>query len=363
LRIADCRGREGGWPRRRFLAAAAAAAGGLAVPRGAPAAVPAPTEPREGHLRNLRRLTAGGQNAEAYFSADGTRLIFQSTRDGRACDQMYTMRADGSDVRLVSTGQGATTCGYFFPDRPRLLYASTHLGGAACPPRADRSAGYAWNLHPDYEIFSADLDGGNLIRLTHNPGYDAEAAVSPDGRHIVFTSLREGDLDLYMMDADGANVRRLTTEYGYDGGPFFSWSGRHIVYRAFHPRTEAERARYAADLAVNLFRPTWLELFLMNADGTGARQVTGLRAASFAPFLHPDDGRIIFSSNVHDPSGRSFALHLVKSDGTGLERITFAGTFASFPMFSADGRRLVFASNRDAAGPHEFNIFLADWVD
>ena len=337
---------------------------GAAMPPGAASASPvAPADPRETRLRNLRQLTFGGQNAEAYFSADGRRLIFQSTRDGRACDQIHTMHADGTDVRLVSTGQGVTTCGFFFPDRPRLLYASTHLGGAACPPRPAPAGGYAWALHPDYEIFSADLDGGNVVRLTHNPGYDAEAAVSPDGKRIVFTSLRGGDLDLYLMDADGGNVRRLTTDYGYDGGPFFSWSGKHIVYRAFHPRTEAERARYTADLAQNLFRPTWLELFLMNADGAGRRQVTQLGAASFAPFSHPDDRRIIFASNVHDPAGRSFALYLVNVDGTGLERITFAETFASFPMFSADGRRLVFASNRGAARPREFNVFLADWAD
>ncbi len=322
-----------------------------------------PHDPRETHLRNLHRLTSRGQNAEAYFSADGKEVIFQSTRDGLGCDQIFTMNADGTNVRMVSTDRGVTTCGFFFPDRPRIIYASTHLGSAACPPRPAPTGGYAWGLHPDYEIFSADMDGGNLTRLTDNPGYDAEGAVSPDGKRIVFTSLRRGDLDLYLMDADGGNVRRLTTDYGYDGGPFFSWSGKYIVYRAFHPRTEAERAGYAEDLARNIFRPTWLELFVMNADGTGKRQVTQLGAASFAPFLHPDDERIIFSSNLHDPTRRSFALYLVRTDGSGLERITFAETFASFPMFSRDGRRLVFTSNRGAASPREFNIFLADWAD
>lgn len=331
------------------------------------AARPAPLDPQERHLRNLRQLTFGGQNAEAYFSPDGKRLILQSTRDGRHCDQIYVMDLQGDDVRMVSTGKGVTTCSFFFPDGRRFIYASTHLAGPECPPRPDMSRGYAWALQP-YHIFAADPDKGTLTQLTREGEYNAEGALSPDGKQIVFTSLRDGDLDLYLMDSDGSNVRRLTREYGYDGGPFFSWDGKHIVYRSFHPKTEAERQEYAANLARHVFRPTWLELFVMNADGTGQRQVTRLGAASFAPFMHPKSPQIIFASNLHDSTGRSFALYLVNMDGTGLERVTYQGGFSSFPMFSPDGGQVVYCSSRGASpersphAPPEFNVFLAEWV-
>jgi Tol biopolymer transport system component len=219
-----------GVSRRDVLRGGLGAAAVLAVPalaagQAAPAR-PAATDPRERHLARLRQLTFGGQNAEAYWDWTGTRLVFQSTRPPHGCDQIFTMGEDGSDVRLISTGRGRTTCAFFFPDGRRLIYASTHHAAAACPPPADRSSGYVWATYPSYEIYAADADGGRLTRLTTNEGYDAEAAVSPDGSRIVFTSLREGDLDLYVMDADGGHVRRLTDRLGYDGGPFFSWDGR-----------------------------------------------------------------------------------------------------------------------------------------
>ena len=341
--------------RRAFLKLGVAGAMSLA-------ATPVIPEPRERHLTNLQQLTFGGQNAEAYFDATGTRLIFQSTRPPFACDQIFTMRTDGSDVRLVSTGKGRTTCGYFFPDATRIIYASTHFGGDACPPPPDRTGGYVWPIYPSYEIVAADADGGHVTRLTDHEGYDAEGAVSPDGRRIVFTSLREGDLDLYVMDADGGNVRRLTDRPGYDGGPFFSWDGRHIVFRASRPDTTAELDEYRALLRRGLVRPGVLEIYVMRADGAGVTQVTRKGAASFAPFLHPNNQQIVFSSNLHDPTGRTFALYLVNVDGSGLERLTYAESFASFPMFSRDGRRLVFTSNRNAAAPREQNVFIAEWI-
>ena len=340
--------------RRAFLQLAAAAAVSLATGPIAP-------DPRERRLGAIRQLTSGGQNAEAYFDQTGTRLIFQSTRPPYGCDQIFTMKDDGSDVRLVSTGKGRTTCGFFFPDGKRIIYASTHFGGDACPPPPERTGGYVWPIYPSYEIVSADADGGHVTRLTDHEGYDAEGVVSPDGRHIVFTSLREGDLDLYLMDADGKNVRRLTDRPGYDGGPFFSWDGRSIVFRAGRPDTAAALDEYRELLRRGLVRPGALEIYLMRADGTGLTQVTKKGGASFAPFLHPNNQQIIFSSNFHDPSGRSFALYLVNVDGSGLERITYADTFASFPMFSRDGRRLVFTANRNAAAPREQNVFIADW--
>ncbi len=317
----------------------------------------------ERHLENIRQLTSGGQNAEAYFSADGRSLIFQSTRDQYQCDQIFTMRIDGSDLRLVSTGRGSTTCGFFFPSTDRILYSSTHLGGDDCPPRPDYSRGYVWALYPTYDIFTADLDGSNLQRLTDAWGYDAEATISTDGSKIVFTSMRDGDLDIYVIDADGSNVRRLTHELGYDGGAFFSRDGSLIVYRASRPETETERREYLSLLQENLVRPANLEIFVMDADGSNKRQVTRNGAANFAPFFFPSGRRIIFASNMHDPRGRNFDLYAVDIDGSNLERITFHPDFDAFPMFSPDGRKLVWASNRNARVPGETNIFIADWLD
>jgi TolB protein len=348
--------------RREVLRLGVAAAAAALTPGREAAATPAPLEPREKRLANLRRLTAGGQNAEAYWDATGTRLIFQSTRPPYDCDQMFTMRADGGEQRRLSSG-GRTTCGFFFPDGRRVIYATTHLAGVACPPPPDRSQGYVWPLFSTWDIVATDADGGNLTRLTDNDTYDAECAVSPDGRRIVFTSLREGDLDLYLMDADGGNVRRLTDGPGYDGGPFFSWDGRFIVFRASQPDGREELEDYRALLARGLVRPRRLDIYLMNADGTGLRRVTRLAGANFAPFVHPNSRQIIFSSNLHDPSGRSFALYLVDLDGGGLERVTFADGFASFPMFTRDGKRLVFCASRGAAAPRDLDVFVADWDD
>jgi Tol biopolymer transport system component len=320
--------------------------------------------PAEKRLRNVRQLTFGGENAEAYFSGDGGQLIFQSKRDGRTCDQIYTMKTDGSDVHMVSTGEGRTTCSYFYPKKSRILYASTHLGSKECPPAPDyKRTGYVWPIYSSYDIFTARPDGSALKQLTSTPGYDAEATISTDGRKIVFTSMRSGDLDIYTMDADGKNVKRLTTALGYDGGPFFSRDGRQIVYRAYHPQTPEQIARYKQKLAENLIEPTVFELWVMNSDGTNKRQVTRLGAASFAPYFFPDGQRIIFASNVNDPKGRNFDLYAVNVDGTGLERITYEETFDGFPMFSPDGRKLVFASNRKAKTRGDTNVFIADWVD
>jgi TolB protein len=319
---------------------------------------------REGerHLKNVRQLTFGGENAEAYFSADGKKLIFQSTRDGYPADQIYTMHADGSHVRRVSTGKGRCTCSYFFPDGKRILFSSTHHLDPKPPPRPDYSRGYVWPLYPTYDIFTARPDGSRLHQLTHNPGYDAEATISPDGKRIVFTSMRNGDVDLYVMNADGTGVRRLTTALGYDGGAFFSPDGKQIVFRAYRPKTEKDVEDYRALLKENLIRPTTLELYVMNADGTGERQVTQNGAANFCPFFTPDGRRILFASNLGDPNSRNFDLYLIDTDGSHLERVTTDPTFDGFPMFSPDGKRLVWASNRHGAAAGETDIFIADWV-
>jgi len=317
--------------------------------------------PGEKHMANIRQLTAGGENAEAYFSFDEKRLVFQSTRPPYECDQIFTMNIDGSDLRRVSNGNGRTTCGYFLPGDERILYASTHEGSPECPPRPDFSRGYVWALYKDFDIFTARADGSDLRPLTRTAGYDAEATVSPDGRKIVFTSVRDGDLELYSMNIDGTEVRRLTHEKGYDGGAFYSPDSKMIVYRAHHPEDPQEIARYERLLAEGLIEPRALEIMVMAADGSQQRTVTNNGAANFAPFFHPNGKQIIFSSNLDDPQGRNFDLYLINIDGTGLERITFNETFDGFPMFNRAGTRLVFASNRNEGKPGETNIFIADW--
>lgn len=329
------------------------------------AAEPAPPPATEWRLRNIKQLTFGGENAEAYWSFDGTRLVFQSTRDGAKADQIFVMNADGSGVKRVSTGKGRTTCAYFLKGDERILYASTHLGGDEPPPPPDASQGYVWAIYPTYDIFTCRADGTDTRRLTRRDGYDAEGTVSPDGKRMVFTSMRDGDLDLYSVDLDGSNIKRLTHEVGYDGGAFYSPDGKLICYRANHPKTPEDLAAYKELLAKNLVRPSRMELFVMNADGTDKRQVTKNGFANFCPFFTPDGKRLIFASNLDDPRGRppNFELYLINLDGTGLERVTQEKSFDGFPMFSPDGKRLVWASNRNARTPGETNLFVADWVE
>ena len=325
--------------------------------------------PGEKHLANIKQLTFGGENAEAYFSFDGKQLIFQSKRDGHPCDRIYRMNIDGTDVRQVSNGEGRTTCSYFFKDRTRVLYASTQGGSKECPPPADYSHGYVWPVYPDYDIYTANLDGSNIRNLTSSPGYDAEATISPNGKKIVFTSERDGDLELYSMDTDGTHIKRLTNEPGYDGGAFYSPDNKWIVYRGSHPTDPKLIARDKELLRQHLIVPIVFELWVMKADGSAKRQVTRLGAASFAPFFMPDGKRIIFCTDYFDPDRDkphhqpNFDLAIINMDGTGLERVTFNSTFDGFPMFSPNGKKLVFASNRNNKVPSDTNVFIADWVE
>jgi TolB protein len=322
-------------------------------------------ESGERHLTNVRQLTDGGENAEAYFSRDGRQLIFQSTRDGRTCDQQFVMNVDGTGLRRVSTGTGKTTCGYFYANDQRILFASTHAADSTCPPRPDPSRGYVWRLDP-FDLYTARPDGSDLRRLTNYGVYTAEATLSPDGRTIVFTSLKDGDLEIYTMSVDGSNLRRLTTTPGYDGGPFFSPDGSRIVYRAWHPIDSALAADRAL-LRQNMVRPSRMEIWVMNADGSGQRQVTQLGGANFAPFFTPDGKRILFSSNYRNPRSRNFDLFLVDASASlagaeAIEQVTNHPDFDGFPMFSPDGRKLVWGSNRHQSRMGETNIFVADWV-
>ena len=316
---------------------------------------------RETHFGPLVMLTDGAENAEAYWSRDGERLVLQSNRPPYECDQIYVMPAAGGEAELVSTGQGRTTCAYFAGQDDRyIVYASTHAVAEDCPPEPDRSQGYVWPLYRSYDIVRLDTRTGELKALTTEIGYDAEATLSPDGLTIVFTSVRDGDLDIYTMDLEGGNVTRLTDTPGYDGGPFFSPDGSQIVYRSHHPEGR-ELAEFRQLLARGLVRPGQLEVWVMDADGQNQRQVTELGCASFAPFFHPSGQKILFSTNYPDPRGREFDIWLVNLDGSELERVTWSKEFDGFPMFSPDGKRLVFASNRHNSAPGQTNIFVTQW--
>lgn len=317
----------------------------------------------EKHLKSIKMLTDGGENAEAYFSFGEDKLIYQATVGPYKCDQIFLMNIDGSDKKLVSTGKGRTTCAYFLPGDNKILYASTHLVDISCPPPPDFSKGYVWKLYNSFDIFTANIDGSNLKRLTNTPGYDAEATISPKGDKIIFTSLRDGDPEIYTMKLDGSKQTRLTFEKGYDGGAFFSPDGTKIVFRASRPKTKKELADYDSLVKDGLFRPTILEIYIMDADGKNIKQITNFGKASFAPFFHPKGKKIIFSSNVNSKTGRNFDLYMINIDGSGLEQVTFNATFDGFPMFTQNGKHLTFASNRFNKIKRETNIFMAEWVD
>ncbi len=312
-------------------------------------------------LTNILQLTHGGQNAEAYWSPDGKRLIFQSTRGDATCDQEYIMNADGSDQHLVSTGKGRTTCGYFLPDGKHIVYASTHLAAPGCPPDVDHTKGYVWAVYPSYDIFVAKDDGTELKRLTDTDGYDAEATVNWKTKKIIYTSMASKDLDLWTMDLDGSHKKQITKSFGYDGGAVFSRDGKKIAWRAGHPSTPETVQKYTDLLKDNLTSPFKMELFVADSDGKNAKQITNFGCASFAPVFTPDGSQILFSSNRHNCDGRKFELYLINVDGTGLRQVTSFDGFTSFPEFSPDGSKLVFVTDWKAAARYEFNVFTADW--
>ena len=326
--------------------------------------------PEEKHFKNLRQLTFGGDNAEAYLSFDGKYLIFQKTnpKEGIMCDQIWMGKLPETpdepfNPKLVSTGTGRTTCSYFYPDGKHILYASTHLSSKECPPVPDKAKRYIWPVYESFDIFKADTNGHIIKQLTKTKGYDAEATISPKGDKILFTSVRNGDLDLYTMDLDGKHVKQITNTLGYDGGGWFSPDGKKIVWRASRPKTKEEIADYKDLLSQGLIAPTSMEVWVANSDGTDAHQITSLGKANWAPNFLPDGQHIIFCSDHEYPRGFPFNMYITDINGKGLEKISRDKGFDAFPMFSRDGKKFVFSSNRNNGGGHDTNVFIADWVE
>ncbi len=328
--------------------------------------------PEEKHFKSLRQLTFGGDNAEAYWSFNDESLVFQATNEkwNAHCDQIFLMNSYKEQnpdkiPRLISTGDGRTTCSYFMPGDTSILYASTHEHDASCPHKPEQrdDGKYVWPIYNSFDIYVADLKGNIVKQLTDTPGYDAEATVSPKGDKIVFTSIRSGDLELYTMDIDGGNVKQITSELGYDGGAFFSYDGTKLIFRSSRPQSDDEIKEYKDLLSQGLVMPTAMELYICNADGSKLRQLTNLGKANWSPFFHPSDKKVIFSSNHGSERGFKFNLYMINIDGTGLEQITYDSVFDAFPVFSNKGDRLVFSSNRNNGGTYETNLFMAEWID
>ncbi|MBL0269407.1 MAG: PD40 domain-containing protein [Chitinophagaceae bacterium] len=328
--------------------------------------------PDESHFKNIQQLTFGGDNAEAYWSFDGKMLVFQRTnpKDGLPCDQIFIGKIPKPgkpfEYKLLSTGKGRTTCAFFTKDNKHVIYASTHLGSEACPPTPDRAKygnKYIWPLYSSFDIFMADLNGKIVKQLTHSKGYDAEATLSPDGKKMIYTSTKDEDIELYIMDLETGAEKRITHTLGYDGGAWFSPDGTKLIWRASRPKTDAEVKEYKDLLAENLVAPTNMEVWVSNADGSNARQITSYGQANWAPAYMPDSKRIIFASNHEYKRGFPFNLYTINEDGTNLQKISRDKGFDAFPMFSPDGKRIIFCSNRNNGGTRDTNVFLADWVE
>ena len=317
-------------------------------------------------ISNPRQLILEGKRSgEGYFDGAGKRLIFQSEREaGNPFYQMYVLDLESGDTARVSPGQGKTTCGFFRPGG--IIFASTHEDPEAAAKQAAelefRASGkqrrYSWDYDAAMDIFASKADGSGAVNLTKSPGYDAEGAVSPDGKEIVFCSLRGAFPleklsaedraryekapascgDLYVMAADGSNVRQLTKTPGYDGGPFFSPDGERIVWRRF------DASGMNADV------------FTMKRDGSDVRQVTNFGCMSWAPFFHPSGKYVIFTANKFGFD--NFEL-FIAAEGKEPVRVTNTPGFDGLPVFSPDGKKLCWASGRTTDGKSQ--VFLADW--
>ena len=301
------------------------------------------------HVRQLTSPSMGFEKAgESYFSPDGKQVIFQAVPKGREHYQIYVINIDGTGLKMVSTGKGECTCGYFRPDGKGILFASSHLDPrlADATPAPSPKQGYqvkqrnyVWHFNEYMDIFAANLDGSDRRRLTTAKGYDAEGAYGPDGKLIAFTSNRSGDMELYTMHADGSNVRRLTHAKGYDGGPFISPDGKRIIFRADRRGDDH------------------LQLFVMDVDGSNERQLTDNKAVNWAPYWHPTGRFAAFATSLN--GHYNYEIYLIHVRSKALQRLTNKAGADVLPTFSTDGKRMLWTSKR---GPDETSqVFVADF--
>jgi Tol biopolymer transport system component len=327
----------------------------------------------EKHFKNIHQLTNSGDNAEAYWSFDGKRITFQRTnpKEGINCDEIFmgvvpTKLKDTFTYKSISGGKARTTCSYFTKDGAHIIYASTKNGGDQCPPAVDRAKygnKYIWPLYSTYDIYMADTSGKIIKQLTKSDGYDAEGTLSYDGKKMIYCSVKDGDLDLYVMELATGKEIKVTNTLGYDGGAWFSPDGKKIVWRASRPTSTEDVAEYKSLLKEGLVAPTQMEVWVANADGTDAKQITHLGQANWAPNFTPDGKHIIFCSNHEYKRGFPFNMYLIDLEGNHLEKVSRDKGFDAFPMFSPDGKKIMFSSNRNNGGTRDTNLFVADWVD
>jgi dipeptidyl aminopeptidase/acylaminoacyl peptidase len=311
----------------------------------------------ETHFAHLWRATWDGQNACPRWSPDGDVLVLEIGRKG--CGQVY-LAAAGHQALLASEGTGLATSPALLGRCDALVFSATPASPDSCHPSANRWHDEKWPLYAESHLFVRAK--GEVHQLTKDPGA-VECNASPNGKQIVYTATPAIDPELYVMNADGTNVRRLTVDQGYDGAGCFSPDGKSICYQAYHPREETERAEFVDLLAKHQVSSARLDIWVMQADGSGRGQVTDLEATSMEPSFTPDNKRIIFSSDYQDAPGRQFDLYITKLDGGTPEKITNDPSPDCFPMFSPNGRYLAFTSGRGSAKPGAQDVFIAEWKE
>lgn len=293
------------------------------------------------HIEQITFSSMGFEKAgEAYFSPDGTEIIFQAVPKGEENYQIYTMELSERKPKMVSTGFGACTCGFYRPDGKKIIFASSHEDKNPAKKSAKKEK-YTWDLTPYMNIYEADLDGSNLRKLTSGAAYHAECSYSPDCSSILYASNEDGSMNLYVMRADGSNVRKLThTNHCYNGGPFFSPDGSSIIFRADRDKSH------------------FLQLFMIDTLGSNERQLTTGEVVNWAPFWHPNGKVIAYTTSKHGCG--AYEIYLMNIESRKEYRLTYSSFFEGLPTFNKEGNKILWTSKR--SDDNSCQIFIADFM-